>query len=411
MTAGEGGAPRLFAARTVLWMVLIGVFSFIAFLALSAYAPDLRSGSDGGAHALSKSAVGFAGLVKLMDAEGAPVLVSRGPPADQTSGILLLTPQPMTDSKEIQAFRYGGVILVVLPKWSVASDPQKPEWVVKLGLLPPRALDGLFGGLSTAVRIERRQGVTKPILRAGQVAIFSGDTVIPAGPVDSLQTISGADLTPALVDDQGRTVLALSRKRAMFILADPDLLNTQGLADLQTGRAATSIIDGLRGSTGPVIFDVTLNGFKRPRSLLRLVLQPPLLGATLCLVFAAGLMGLHAAVRFGPPRRPAPAFAAGKQALADNSAALVRMARREPRMSEGYAALIRESAARAMGLPRDLGPAQTDEALDRLGAGRGAAALFSQLTARARGVKTNAELVAVAGQLFQWMQEMTRGRR
>ena len=39
-------------------------------LVLGAYAPDLRSGHNGGAHALSNAATGFSGLVRLAEATG-----------------------------------------------------------------------------------------------------------------------------------------------------------------------------------------------------------------------------------------------------------------------------------------------------------------------------------------------------
>ena len=402
----------LFSPRVVLWMVLVGVVSFCAFMTLSAYAPDLRAGSDGGAHALSKSAVGFAGAAQLLRDEGAQVQISRAPPVGSTKtglGLLVLTPTPATAPKEIEALHFQGGVLLVLPKWNVAPKPLQTDWVDKVGLIDAGELSPILKGLSATSVIERRRGASRPVLNAapGQ-SMFSGDGKL--GPVESLQTLSGKDWQPILIDEQGKSVLALSKTKAVFVLADPDLLNTHGLADAQTARTVSEVI-GVMRSRGPVIFDVTLNGFKRGRSLLRLALEPPLLGVTLCLLTAAALMGLHAAGRFGPPARPERALALGQRALADNSAALVRMAKREHRMAEGYAVLARETAARSVSAPRDLDPGQLDAVLDRLGAARGAHVAFSELMARAQGVKTNAELMAVARQLFQWKTEMTRDGR
>src|ERR1051325_6434417 len=100
-------------------MVLVGVISFCAFMALSAYAPDLRSGQDGGAHALSKSAVGFAGLAELLRDQGVPVQVSRGqlPKTKEDRGLLILTPSLNVQPKEIGRIHFSGTVLVVLPKW------------------------------------------------------------------------------------------------------------------------------------------------------------------------------------------------------------------------------------------------------------------------------------------------------
>jgi hypothetical protein len=121
------------------------------------------------------------------------------------------------------------------------------------------------------------------------------------------------------------------------------------------------------------VFDVTLNGLERSRSLLGLALSPPFLGASLCALATALLMGAHAAARFGPARPQMRALALGKTSLLDNSAMLIRLARREPKMGGRYAALIRRALARrVMGASAaDLVPArdhvlQIDEVLDHL---------------------------------------------
>jgi hypothetical protein len=410
VSAAEQTQGPLFRARTVLVMVLVGVVSFSALLVLSAYAPDLRSGSDGGAHALSKSAVGYAGLVRLLKDLGEPVVVSHGPPpaVRAGSGLLVLTPTPGTEPKALKPLRFGGMTLVVLPKWATGPQPLNPQWVDKIDTLPgPMVVRALEG--STVV--ERRKGVSNPVLWAVQGAPFFGDgDRFALGPVDSLQTISGPQLQPILTDESGKAVLAQSRSQPILVLSDPDLLNTHGLGDLATARAAVGVLDVLRAG-GPVVFDVTLAGFSRGRSLLRLAFEPPLLGATLCLAVAALMMGLHAWVRFGPETRPTRALALGKRALADNSAALVRMAKREPRMAEPYAALTRDAVARMVGAPRDLSPDQLEALLDRLGAARGIKTTFSSLAAEARAARTTADLMQAAHKLFQWRGEMRRDRR
>src|SRR6185436_15439404 len=70
-----------------------------------------------------------------------------------------------------------------------------------------------------------------------------------------------------------------------------------------------------------------------PPGLLRLVLEPPFLAMTLALLVAALLAGFHGAIRFGQPRREERTIALGKAALVENSAGLIRLARREVHMS------------------------------------------------------------------------------
>jgi hypothetical protein len=197
----------------------------------------------------------------------------------------------------------------------------------------------------------------------------------------------------------------------VFLLSDPDLLNTQGLANLDTLGGAVTIVRALKSGDGPVIFDVTLNGYKAERSPLRLMFDPPFLAVTLCFVAAMVLAGLQSAFRFGPIRRPQRAFALGKEALTDNSAQLIRLARREPNMAPGYVALTQKAAARAVGAPRELTGEPLTRFLDRMAAQRGLAETLSGLSAEAGQVAGRNGLTALAARLYRWRLEMTRERQ
>src|SRR4051812_11295845 len=98
MSATTDAPAATFSPRTVLIMLAVGVAGFVGLAALTAYAPELRDGSDGGAHALSRSAIGFAGLAKLLEANGVPVVIARGPiaPAPDGTGLVILTPDAGT---------------------------------------------------------------------------------------------------------------------------------------------------------------------------------------------------------------------------------------------------------------------------------------------------------------------------
>jgi hypothetical protein len=396
-------------------MVVVGCVSALLFLVLTAYAPQLRSESDGGAHAMSKSAIGFAGLAKLLSDEGAPTVVSRNPhpEADTRPRLLVLTPSLESDPKAMARLGGPGVELIILPKWIAGPDPSHPGWVTRAGMEPTdeigrRLLNAFDGG----DHIERRNGKTTPILRAPP-GFFSAGSVMPLGQIDGLQTIAGPDQgwDSVLDVDVGHAVLIKQRDNDVYILSDPDLLNNQGLAQLANARGASALIGFLRMGRLPVVFDLTLAGFTRARGLLALAFEPPFLAATLCAIAAAGLMGLHAAARFGAPLRLAPKFALGKRALADNSAALIRLVRREHRMGAGYAALTRTLAAKAVGAPRDLDDDQMDALLDRLGRAKDIDAAFFDLERQAREARDVHGLMTAARKLHQWRLEMTHERR
>lgn len=397
---------ELFRGRTVLVMILVGVLAFAALAVLSVYAPSLRSGNDGGGHALSKSGLGFAGVVKLLRAQGEPVIVSRGDsPALQGRGLMVLTPSPNHDAKTIKAAPFGGVRLVVLPKWAAAPHPLHRGWITRAEPLPTSGLAqrGALDAWSTQARVNRRRGVSSPLLT------FDDGQRLRAGPVDRLQTISAPGLLPVLTDDAGGVLMARTADSKIYILSDPDLMNTMGLKSLATARVADAIIARARPA-GPLVFDVSLHGFKRSRNLFALALEPPFLGGTLCAVAAALLAGIAAAVRFGPVRRGRPPYAMGKEALVENTAGLIRMARREHRMADGYARLCRDLAARAVGAPRQLDADQLDAFLDRLSVQRGAAP-FSDLARAAREAAGLPDLMVVARKLYDWRLEMTRASR
>jgi hypothetical protein len=398
--------PGVFSPRTVIALLVAGVFAFSALMVLSAYAPDLRSGSDGGPHALSRSAIGFAGVVRLLKAVDEPVVVSRDAHArTATTSLLVLTPDVTSDTDALFDMTTEGPTLVVLPKWMSGPDPANPGWAVNMGALPPDAVAKLLEKRFGAIRISRDQA-TAPVQLKG----LPGDPVM-TGPVVQLQTLSGGDgLFPVIQDARGRTLLARSRDSRAFILADPDLLNTHGLKDLATARAGVGLIDALRRGDGPVVFDVSLNGFRRSKNLLKLAFQPPFLGATLCLAAAALLMALQALTRFGPPRRSDRAIALGKRALADNSAALIRLARREPRMAVRYLDLTRAAVAKALGAGR-LGESELTGLLDRQAERAGAQHRLGALAAEAAAVQDRAGLMRLAHSLYQWRTEMISERR
>ena len=397
-----------FSPLVMIVLVLVGVVSLAGMGLLSAYAPELRSGDDGREHALSRSAVGFAAAARLLERSGTVVVRSRGAPSPAADeGLLVLTPSVQNSTRSVTAFAHSGPILLVLPKWRAFPDPVRRGWVridglhnaeAVLHLMPQRQQSG--------VRLNRGPGTGAAItLRRPSGAVF-GTTA----PITSLQTISGGPWRPVLVDQAGGMVLA-HNGRGFYVLSDPDLLNTPGLKTLAGARTAAAMLALIRAPDTPVVFDLTLHGFERTLNPLRLMLEPPLLGATLCLIFALLLVGAQAAVRFGPAASSQRALALGKRALADNTAGLVRLARREHRMASPYAELIRQEVARAAGIPRDLEPNQTDAALDRLAASVGARSSYSELAERARAARSPADLIEVARDLNEWRLEMTRGHR
>lgn len=395
------GRAGPFSAMLVLWLVVIGVVAFIGSLVFGAFGAEWDKGNDGRAHALSRSAIGYAGVIALLRDIDTEVVISRETHVTPDNSLLVVTPPISADPDAIDKVTFRGPRLIVLPKWG--SGPIGQGWVRgretytdKLALRP-------FNGAEGQARMQIRKGAAKRVLTWADGSPFA-----QTGAIDGFRTITGGGLTPVIVDASGGVVLGRLGKE--WVLSDPDLLNTHGISDIATARAGLQIVQIARRGGGPVVFDVSLNGLRSERNLLQLILEPPFLGVTLALALAALLLAVQAAGRFGPPIEKGRAIALGKQGLADNSAALIRLARREHRMVERYALWVRGVAARAVGAPPSLGEDDLETLLDRLSEKAGQPP-FTQLRREAAAAQDLGAALYAARRLYAWRLEMTRERR
>jgi hypothetical protein len=398
---GKGAAgDGVFRVRTVGLILAVGIIGFVGMLVLGAYAPDLRSGRNGGAHALSNAAVGFSGLVQLAQATGRNPLVSRDERQMNTEDLEVLTPESgRTDMSKAVLVRAGKPTLLILPKWSTVADPDRSGWVRYVRLVPTFEPDGVLAPqykLATA----RHPSGGRPLIATGDLPPSIRFTA-----PHPLQTISGPDVRPLLTDTQGRVVLAQLGDQPFFVLADPDLLSNIGMADAHQAASALALLDWMN-STGAssIQFDVTLNGFGRSRSPLKLAFDPPFLAMTLAIAAAVLLAALQALGRFGSPRRRERAIAFGKAALIDNAAALIRKAGRQATLGGRYVEVVRDRAATVFGVPARLRDAAFDAYLDRLG-GR---ARFTELAETARTAQDRHAVLSAAQALHGWLWEKSR---
>jgi hypothetical protein len=380
MSAESGSAP--FAARTVFIIVAVAVVGFLSYLVLSTYAPDFRPVRNGGAHALSTSAVGFSGTTELIRLTRGDVQLIRKDGELASEGLVILTPGPNTSAGELKAIlekREDMLTLIVLPKWRTQRLAAHPAWVRAVGKWP------------SAIAMAPLDGTVE----AG---------LIDEG-VDGARSIHGKNLRTIEKTAEGRPLLVEIGDTPHYILADPDVIDNRGLATLEGAERAMAMLDRISTADEPTAFDLTLMGFGRNPNLLKLALEPPFLPLTLCLLFAALLAGLHAARRFGPTLHEGRKVAFGKRALAENGAALLRLARRRHRTGGRYATLTREAVAAASGAP----PGLTGDALDRYldGLTREGEA-FTSIAARAEDAPDTRRLLKAARDLYHWRRTVTR---
>jgi hypothetical protein len=393
--AREDGA---FRPATITLVVAIGILAFVGMLVLGAYAPDLRSGRNGGSHALSNAATGFSGIVRLARATGRNPLIARGEQMFGTEDLVVLTPDyGATEMGHILSRRSTKPTLVIMPKWRTVPDPAHPGWVRAQGLKPVWDLERTIAP-DFPLNVERAPSGGRPLRTVPGQAPAELRFIAP-GP---LQTVSGPRIEPIVVDSAGKAVVVKAGDGPLYLLADPDLLSNRAMADRRQAAAALALLDFLNATGAKsVVFDVTLNGLGHSRSPLRLIFDPPFLAVTLAIAAALLLAGLQALARFGAPRRPQRAIAFGKAALIDNAAALVRQARREAALGGRYAEMIRDKAVTVFGVPARLRDVAIADYLDKLD-GRGR---FSTLAAAAREARGRQELLAAAQALHQWQWE------
>lgn len=390
-----------FRPATMLLIVAVGVLAFAAMLVLGAYAPDLRSGHNGGAHALSNSATGYSGLVQLAQATGRNPEIIRNEPMLGVDNLVVLTPETgATDMSKPLALRTTKPTLVVLPKWETVPDKVHSGWVRGVGLAPSSEPEGVLAP-QYKLKIARERSHGAPLHTIPDGAPAAMHFTAPR----ALQTASGQGFRPIVADQAGHGVLLRFGDKPFYVLADPDLLSNKGIADERQAAAALAMLDFLNATGAKeVSFDVTLNGLGHSPSPLRLAFDPPFLATTLAIAAALLLAALQALTRFGAPRRPERALAFGKAALVDNTAALVRKARREASLGPLYAEMIRERAVTIFGVPSRLQGKAVDDYLDALG-GDGLFSKRAQAAADAQGRDT---LLAAARDLYQWQRENSR---
>jgi len=395
----ETAADGAFNARTMLLITAIGALAFIAMLVLGAYAPDLRSGRNGGSHALSNGATGFSGIVKLVQETGRNPLIVRSDPDLQSEDLTVISPEHgWTDLSEVLGRRGARATLLVLPKWDAAPDKQRPGWVRVSGLLP--AADPartLYPATPFTIAREKTHGEPLRTLAAGAPAElqFLAPSV--------LQTVGSKDIEPLIVNARGAIVLGKLKRGQFYILADPDLLNNHGMGDERQARAALALLDFLNSTGATAIrFDVTTNGLGRSRSPLKLAFDAPFLAVTLTIFAAMLLAGWQALVRFGPVRRPERAIAFGKAALVDNSAALIRKAGREAHLGGRYVDVIRDRAVALFRLPPSLDSQTLESRLEALNPRRS----FAATAQAAEQARNREELLGAAQSLNVWLEEV-----
>lgn len=463
----EGG----FSRRVVTWMAVVAALSLAAAALFAAFGVELVPREMSRPSSWSEGALGHRALFELLAAEGLGVVTRQGRAAmgiGPRCPLVLADPDPDTDPGrwergrhpsgpgasanpyERDALARQAVVVLVLPKWRGDPDPRHPGWVAALTLLPEEAVlrrvERTLGGLPAADLLVRRVaagggglGCRMGGADAGAAGAATGadaadrggpwSPAVDLGPAQLIRPQQG--LRPVVACRDGwlaawRPADAEAAAPAMLLVADPDLIDNQGLGRADHAALVTRLLTVELQARG-VVFDETIHGYHRANGLLAEALRMPLLPATLQGLLVLGLVLWAGAGRFGKPlpalRPPAP----GKAVLIDNTAELlVRGGHAADSLARYYRYTLQAVAAHYF-LPPDLPPAELVDRLAKLAARPGAArgrtgrAAAGELPAIERRIRRLGEAdagrrgeeraAALALSLYRWRMEMTDGAR
>lgn len=390
--SGDSG----FSPGTVIGLLLVGLLGFVGLL----YALGNDSGggdpNNGGGHAGGKGLNGYAALYELLEAEGNAVRQVRSEGDLDEPGLLILTPPPALDGKELTELvdkrRYIGPTMIVAPKWAASPAAAKKAgkgWVMLNGVVPLQ-WPGFHDEIGVSATSEQQNkpaggwtapGRKGPLPNDKVVLSAAGDTIEPLvesgdGRILAAWIYEESEYFPALEKFAGYEIVEGAEGNGTYpvvLVFEPDLLNNYGLADERTAMLARDLVLAAAADTdgAPIRFDLTQNGFGGGENLLTLAFRPPFLAATICLLLAGLAIAWRAFNRFGPPRRRERAIALGKSALVENSAGVIRRTGRVHLVAGPYADAARERIAIALGLPRGVDAEVTEAAIDRAQERRG----------------------------------------
>ena len=417
----SGGTAPIFRPRTaavLTWGLVAAVLVTLFFLIFAEPVPDVEPGQP---DSYTPSAIGYRALVKLLDAE-ARVLVSRSDSASKASPevpLLLLEPRDSPEGLELledlvaEALAKEAPVVVVLPKWRGDPGANPRGWVEDVRPRPA----GLPGRVLTTALGWSEESPAR-VLRPESVGAWSSTLDGTEGwraPSLALPQLLPEDelhFEPLLATPES-LLAARVRDVPLYLVADPDLLNTSGLARGDNALYAHRLlVDRLQARSFVVAEEI--HGYAVTPSIWRALLRPPLVLVTLHLAALVVLVLWAGTGRFGRPLPAPPRVVPGKGTLVENTALLLGAGGHYDESVDQYLQWTARRAAERFSVPTGGGLRRLVARLARLGERRGVSVDLDRV---ARGVVTLAgrgknprRALDLARDLYRWRKEMEDGR-
>jgi hypothetical protein len=413
----EGG----FSRRVLAWIIGCVAVSFVAAVLLSVYGRDLASRPRPDANTFSYSAVGHHGLAEFLRAMGLGVLSRQAPAGGGVGpGRPLVVAEPdYGDAARLKTLREEArdrhaALVIVLPKWSPGPpEDKKPDWLSTVALMSSGrvelALKAFGDDALQDVKVRRADGLL--------CTARWGDSTAELSVKESAQLLEPSAGLEPVVGCPGGYLIARrtgAPEPRTFVIADPDLLNNQGLGRAGNAQGIYLFFTRDLAATG-VVFDETIHGFNRVPGLLAEALRFPMVLGVLQSLVLLGVVLWAGMGRFGKPLPAAPALGAGKEVLIDNTAKLL--------VNGGHAGdsllLYFRQTTRAVAahffLPPDLPDGERLARLQRLthlhGLTWDLATLERSIYRLPDGRRGGEPAAKIARRLYEWRMEMTNGKQ
>lgn len=318
-----------FRQRTAVVIAVCGSISFLGWILVGIFANDLADMSSTQNDTFSSAAVGHHALRSLLTELEIPNEVRRNPRQRPGENDLLVIAEPRLDEdNDVELFEFRDLVessantLIVLPKRR--GRPSLTDRNLN------RSVRLLYGDENTvcldAIGVDAQaDSFADPV--DGWRVRTDDMTLIEPTLEDTQLLFEESDVNPVIACDDGVLVGIISsgehERGRCWVLSDPDLLANHGLHRDDNAQFSVELITSLLEPDGTVIFDEVYHGHGLTPSVFRGLFQLPLGYLTAHGLLALALMLWAGTGRYGSPAPVSQSYAAGKEPLMRNTAALL----------------------------------------------------------------------------------------
>lgn len=360
----------------------------------------------------SRSAIGHAGIVDVLQRLDIPVIKSRYNSLEKiSSGSVLVIAEPPAGrqgEENLRTLLKADTILLVLPKWAGVPAEKPAGWVRHVNVLSN-------ADVQLALRLIVPNG--EVVRQSTQVTWTTNALGVTPNLSDPYQLIRGNRLVPIIGGAEGMLVGEITnRNQKIWILSDPDVIANHGLVRAGNAELAVALIGRLRRADGVIVFDETIHGYlEKPANPILLMFRFPFVVATAQAVIAIALLLWATLARFGAPQSAPASLNVGRQGLLQNVAKLIEFTGHQQVIIRRYVQETIRDVARQLHAPNALAGEHLVAWLQRVGSARGVTVDCGEIATRASQLAEGRRrdpmgLVRVARDIYRWKREIIDGR-